>query len=387
MTQPSVISRYFENVLLARLKEGLPFLQIILGPRQVGKSTGIAHILNSWEGPRYGVSADGATPKSSEWLKIEWQKAERLGPGTLFVVDEVQKIQSWAEVVKELYDPIRESRKLKVVLLGSASLSIQQGLAAALAGRFELIRASHWSFAEMQRAFDWDFDTYVSYGGYPGGALLVNSSERWRNFIIDSVIEPVLGRDIAGAVSIAKPALFRQLFEMAMGLPSQVVSYNKLLGQLQEGGNAATIKHYLQLLEGAFLIKLLPGFSKGAVRRHASSPKIVPLAPALSQAYRPQSIPEGDATWRGRILEAIVGAHLAKLPGKLFYWSDGDYELDFVREVDGTILAYEVKSARKRKARSTEEFLKKYPQSEIVTLEGEADIVHMLMKETEQGIA
>lgn len=142
----------------------------------------------------------------------------------------------------------------------------------------------------MQRAFDWDFDTYLSYGGYPGGALLVDSSERWRNFIVDSVIEPVLGRDIADAVSIAKPALFRQLFEMAMGLPSQVVSYNKLFGQLQEGGNAATIKHYLQLLEGAFLIKLLPGFSKGAVRRHASSPKIVPLAPALSQAYRPQSI-------------------------------------------------------------------------------------------------
>jgi len=371
MTQGPIYNRKFESELRTRLGQNLPFLQIVLGPRQVGKSTGMAAVLGSWNGPKHAVSADGSAPKSPEWLKIEWQKAARLGDGTLFVVDEIQKVVEWAETIKELYDPVRSSRTLRVVLLGSASLSIQRGLAASLAGRFEIIRAPHWSLAEMRESFGWDFEKYLLYGGYPGAALLADDPERWRSFIIDSVIEPVLGRDIAGATTIAKPALFRQLFQTAMGLPCQTISYNKLLGQLQEGGNASTIKHYLQLLEGAFLIKLLPGFSKGVVRRRASSPKILPLAPALSQAYRPESISENDLTWRGRILESVVGAALAQLPGNLFYWHEEGYEIDFVREVDGKILAYEVKSARGRRSRSAEAFLKRYPKSELFILDGD----------------
>jgi predicted AAA+ superfamily ATPase len=359
------IIRDFESTLSQRLAQNLPFIQVLVGPRQVGKTTAVRRIVERWNGPKVFVSADDPTPKSAAWLSKQWKLAQQKGPGTLFVVDEIQKVDSWSEAIKELYDPIREKRELSVVLLGSASLSIQSGLSAALTGRFELNRATHWSYAESAREFGWDLQQYLLYGGYPAASLLIDSDQRWRSFILDSIIEPVLGRDIGGIVPILKPALFRQTFELAMQHPCRIISYNKLLGQLQDRGNTTTIRHYLELIEGAFLLKLLPRFSGNQIRAKSSSPKLLPLAPALSQAYRPESLSPDDATWQGFVFEAAVGAELAKLPGKLSYWSDGNFEVDFIREVNGRTIAYEVKSKRTKNPRSLERFMQQYSGAEI----------------------
>lgn len=372
-----VITRQFQSILARRLSESLNFIQVVVGPRQIGKTTGVRSIFDSYPGPKHFVSADSPVPFSSDWLRTQWSIARGLGPDALLVIDEVQKVDGWAEVCKRLFDEHRSKRELKVVLLGSASLSIKDGLASALAGRFELIQVPHWSYAEMREAFGFDLDTFISFGGYPGAAELLPDFRRWQSYIRDSVIEPVLGRDISGLVRINKPALFRQSFRLAMLYPAQIISYQKLLGQLQDRGNAATVKHYLELFESAFLLKLIPKFSNSPLAVSKSSPKILPLAPALCNAFVEGPEMAQQPTWRGRVFESVIGAALLKLPGELFYWSHGNYEVDFVRVCNNEIIAYEVKSKLMERTESIRQFRKFYPDAKVEIIEP-ATVAHWL---------
>ena len=364
-------TRDFEGILLERLKEKLNFIQVLIGPRQVGKTTGVKNIFSKFKGPKHFASADSPIPYPAEWISSQWKTARALGPGTLLVIDEIQKVSGWAETCKLLFDEDRPRRDLKIVLLGSASLSLQDGLTASLSGRFELIKATHWSPSEFKKAFNWNLDKFLSFGGYPAAAELTSDFERWRSFIRDSIIEPVLGRDISGLVNIGKPALFRQTFQLSMGYPAQVVSYSKLLGQLQDRGNAATIKHYLELFEGAFLIRRLEKFSVSKVSAVSSSPKIIPLAPALVNGFIDSASTLKDASWRGRLFESMVISQLIKLPGTFYYWSEGNHEVDLVRVIDKKVIAYEIKSGLSFKAKSLEIFKARNPKVEIRILDRE----------------
>ncbi len=367
----SDLTRPFTQVLRSRLSESLNFIQVVIGPRQVGKTTGVESIVADWKGPVHFVTADSPSPPGHEWLNLQFDLAEQLGPGALLVIDEVQKVAGWSEVVKIRFDRIRKQRSLKVVLLGSASLTLQRGLTESLAGRFELIHARHWSYAECKLAFSWSLPTYLAFGGYPAPAELVGSTDRWRSFMKDSIIEPVLGRDLQGVVQISKPALFRRSFEVAMHYPAHIMSLQKFLGQLQEGGNVSTIKYYLELLEGAFLLKALPKYSRGFISSRASSPKILPLAPGLIHAFNPPEKLKIDPAWRGHVFEAAIGVHLSSLPGELFYWSQGRYEVDFVREHDGNLIAYEIKSGRIDRLSGLSRFKQLYPDAQLEVIDWE----------------
>ena len=366
------IKRNFTGILEERLREDLNFIQVVLGPRQVGKTTGLQQIVKSWQGPSLMISADELITPTTGWLQLNWERAKNLGTGALFVIDEIQKIPDWSTVVKYLFDQDRAAQKLKIVLLGSASLGLQRGLAESLAGRYEIIPAHHWNLDECSRAFGWDVDDFLKFGGYPAAAQLTRDVERWQNYIRNSIIEPVLIRDILGLTSVNKPALFRQTFELAMSYPAQEISYQKLLGQLQESGNVTTIKHYLELFEGAFLLKTLQKYSGSEVRKRGSSPKIIPLNTALCHGFRSPLAIDDDPDWRGRIFEAAVGAALCRTKGKLFYWRQGKFGVDFVLELEGKIYAIEVKSGRKRSYRGLEKFLMQYPGSIPLLIDLEA---------------
>lgn len=356
------IQRDFSRILRNRLGVELNFIQVVLGPRQVGKTTGLRQIVSEWNGPALMVTADEVAAPGADWLAVQWQRACNLGDNALFVIDEVQKIPHWSETVKYLFDQDRGRRKVKIVLLGSASLSLQQGLSESLAGRFEVIPAHHWNLAECDRAFGWDLDAFLMFGGYPAASELVEDVGRWQSFLRNSIIEPVLIKDILGLTTVGKPALFRQTFELSMAYPAQEISFQKLLGQLQESGNITTIKHYLELLEGAFLLKTLQKYSGSAVRKKGSSPKILPLNTALIHAFRNPRDIESNPDWRGRIFEAAVGAALARAGGDLFYWREGKFEVDFVLQLEGKLFAVEVKSGRKRTSRGMEKFLAEHPR-------------------------
>jgi predicted AAA+ superfamily ATPase len=377
-----IITRDFTYTLKARLAEDLNFMQVVIGPRQVGKTTGLDQIVSTWQGTSLMVTADELAAPNRDWLTLQWQRAEQKGPGTLLVIDEVQKIPQWSDTVKYLFD--RDRQKLKVVLLGSASLSLQRGLNESLAGRYEVIHANHWNLNECQKSLGWSLTEYLKFGGYPAAGELIEDIDRWQNFMRNSIVEPVLFKDILGLSSVAKPALFRQTFELSMSYPAREISLQKILGQLQDRGNVTTIKHYLELLEGAFLIRILQKYTGSEVKKRASSPKIVPLNNGLVHAFRDPGDMDSEPEWRGRIFEAAVGAALTTVSGgKLYYWREGKYEVDYILCLNRKTYAVEVKSGRRRNINGLSIFLKHYPDSIPVIID--RDNVETLLRATDVG--
>jgi predicted AAA+ superfamily ATPase len=365
------IIRNFTAELENRLQEPLNFIQVVQGPRQVGKTTGLRQIAEKWNDPVHRVSADEVAPPSSDWIELNWKIARTMGENTLLVFDEIQKVPNWSAAVKRLFDEDRASRKLKVVLLGSASLSLQKGLADSLAGRYEVIRADHWNLGECREAFGWNLGQFLAFGGYPAAAELANDVNRWQRFINDSIIEPVLLKDLLSFASINKPALFRQTFMLCLAYPAMEVSLQKMLGQLQESGNVSTIKHYLEIFEGAFLIRTLQKYSGSEVRKRGSSPKIVPLNTALIHAVHDPADVAANPEWFGRVFEAAVGAELYRQADAIYYWRDGKDEVDFVVELKGRIYAIEIKSGRIRRTSGLARFIQRYPASTPVIIDRE----------------
>jgi hypothetical protein len=344
-------------VLARRLREPRRFIQVVAGARQVGKTTLVQQVVERAKLPVRFASADEPTLRGAEWISQQWEAARlAAGPkGGILVLDEVQKAVGWSESVKRLWDEdTRARRPLKVVLLGSAPLLVQKGLTESLAGRFEILRLPHWSFAEMRDAFDFSLDQYVCFGGYPGSAPLAREASRWRRYILDSLVETTISRDVLLLTRVDKPALLRRLFELGCRYSGQVLSYTKMLGQLHDAGNTTTLAHYLELLGGAGLLTGLAKFSGRVARQRGSSPKLQVLNTALMSAQSGIFFDEArvDRESWGRLVESGVGAHLANAAAagecELFYWRERNREVDFVVRAGREITAVEVKSGRGR---------------------------------------
>ena len=363
------MSMLYERAFVAQLEKRLcdeaPLIQVLVGPRQVGKTTGMRQLLKRTSGKYHYANADDLLVTDRTWLLEQWQKALLLGDGTLLVIDEIQKIPNWSEAIKSLWDV--QPRRLRVVLLGSSSLQIQSGLTESLAGRFELTRIYHWTFTELKDAFGYDLERYLLYGGYPGAVAYEDDYDRWYAYLKDAIVEAVIGKDILQNRKVANPALFRQAFEILCRYPAQEISYTKLLGQLQDKGNTDLIKYCLELYAGAFLIYSLEKYSNKGWLTRSSSPKILAACPALyTMTAGPRALAEPDR--RGRVFELAVGAELLQLPGELFYWRENNAEVDFVYDYQGRLYAIEVKSGRKKSAKGLEAFMHHFPQAFPVIL-------------------
>ncbi len=359
----------FKETLQARLGEFQPLIQVILGPRQVGKTTAIEQITNALSNitPVHYASADAVFHSDWSWIERQWLAAEAAGPGTLLVLDEIQKVENWSEVIKKLWDANRRSKvHLKVVLLGSSSLALQTGLSESLTGRFELIRAYHWNYVECKEAFDYDLDDYLRFGGYPGAAPFRSDEMRWLSYIKSSIVETVLEKDILQLRRVARPALFKQVFELLCSYPAAEISLRKLVGQLQDPGSIETVKHYIELFEGAFLVKTLQKFSTNPLQKKSSSPKILPLCPALCSFARGETSLNPDL--RGRLFELIVGLDLMRLPGELYYWRVDHDEVDYVYRQGKSITAIEVKSGRKKSQHGLARFRENFTSARCLVL-------------------
>jgi predicted AAA+ superfamily ATPase len=219
---------------------------------------------------------------------------------------------------------------------------------------------THWGFAQSCELKKMTVDDYIMYGGYPGSYRFISDKKRWINYMTQSIVETVITKDILTQANVKSPALFRQSFYMFASVPAQVVSYHKLLGQLQDKGNIDLIKYYLNLFENAFLIRTIQKYSKNEIRKKASSPKIIVMSPALSSFHRLDNL---DQTAKGRIFESMVGAELIRENFEPFYWAEGDYEVDYILEYKQKIIAIEVKSGSHKKANSLQKFLQKYPEA------------------------
>jgi predicted AAA+ superfamily ATPase len=336
----------------------------VAGARQVGKTTLVGQVLSRLHAPSIFVSGDEPTGGDTAWLAAQWERgrlaaADGGHDGAVLVLDEVQKIPRWSDTVKRLWDEdSRARRRLKVVVLGSAPLFMQQGLTESLAGRFEVVRLPHWAYAEMRAAFGFSLDDYLYFGGYPGAASLIEDPQRWRRYLLDSLIETTIARDVLLMTRVDKPALLRRLFELGCRYSGQTLSYTKMLGQLQDAGNTTTLAHYLELVAGAGMLTGLQKYAGRAVRQRGSSPKLQVLNTALMTAQSGVSPADArlDREFRGRLVESAAGAHLANAAAsgvcELFYWREHNREVDFVIRAGRTVVAIEVKSGRAPNARS-----------------------------------
>jgi predicted AAA+ superfamily ATPase len=362
--------------ILASLNRKLPLLQVMVGPRQVGKTTAAGQVEKRLGWPSVVASADAILPQPPEWIETQWRlaraKAAAARTRVLLVLDEIQKVHGWSEVIKYLWDEDRASGGMVYpLLLGSSALLVQRGLTESLAGRFFLHRCTHWSWPECQLAFGWNLHQWLYFGGYPGAAALVEEESVWKRYVNDSLIETVLARDVLQMQPITKPTLLRHLFALAAHFPAQIFSYNKMLGQLTDAGNTVTLANYLRLLETAFLASGLELFSKGHVRKRGSSPKLVLWNNALVNAISLKTFAEAfaDGSWWGRVVENAVGAHLLNgLHGPAWsvaYWREETKEVDYVVSQGAHDWGIEVKSGRAEKASGVGAFHQRYPKAKI----------------------
>lgn len=355
--------RVYEDKIGQRMKEPRRFLQVLLGPRQVGKTTLAKDIFDQFKGPKLFLSADDPGLSESQNLDSQWrrlshqlqsQKAEGL-----LIIDEVHKYHQWENTIKARWDEdTRERVNLKVLILGSAPLLIKKGLSESLAGRFETTHIPHWSFVEVQAAFGLKLEEFVYYGAYPGALSLIDDEARWKSYIKNSLIETTISRDIMLLTRIDKPALLRQLFFLSCEYSGQILSYQKMVGQLQDAGNTTTLAHYLDLLEAVGFVKGLQKFTGSRVLSRASSPKLQVYNTALLSALSQddfETIKASPTKW-GRWIESAVGAHLlnktmeTEVDYKIEYWKDGPYEVDFIIRHKSKVVALEVKSGRKKES-------------------------------------
>ena len=361
--------------ITGRVREPRRFIQVLAGPRQTGKTTLARQVMEGIAIEAHYASADDPALKDSVWIEQQWEEGRRIAGrsggqhAALLVLDEIQKIPGWSEAVKRMWDEDSSSGiPLQVLLLGSSTLLIQEGLTESLAGRFEVIPITHWLFSEMRDAFGWNVDQYIFFGGYPGAAELIHDELRWAQYVNDSLIETTISRDILQMRRVHKPALLRRLFELGCVYSGQVLSYQKMLGQLQDAGNTTTLAHYLKLLESAGLIKGLPRYSGQRTRQRGSSPKLLVMNTALMSVSSGLRFDEArnDPRYWGRLAETAVGATLANgLTGSqvtLYYWAARNREVDFVGARGEKLVAIEVKTGlRKQALPGVSDLSSKYP--------------------------
>lgn len=355
-----MITRQQLSVLKTRMEEPRRFIQVLAGPRQVGKTTLVQQFVQQTNTPVLSVSADLVEPTNKEWIILQWETVRskmRIQQLTeyILIIDEIQRINDWSAVVKREWDAdTQQGINIKVILLGSSRLLLKDGLTESLFGRFELIRMTHWTFSEMREAFDFSLDEYIYFGGYPGGATLRSDENRWLDYMQHAIIEPGIEKDVLMTKRVLKPALMRQLFEIGCSYSSEELSFTKVLGQLQDAGNVTTLSNYLYTLSEANLLGGLQKYAKDKARRYQSSPKFMVYNTALLSALHGKGFDaerESPERW-GRWVESAVGAYLlnqAEIYGyNVYYWRENNDEVDFVLENrDKELLAIEVKSGHR----------------------------------------
>ena len=374
-----MIERQHLQVVRSRIAERRKFIQVVVGPRQVGKTTMINQLLSKIDIPYLFEAADGVAAGNTTWLSQIWDSARikmKLAgsPTFLLVIDEVQKIENWSEIVKQQWDKdTNNDLDIKLILLGSSRLLIQKGLTESLAGRFETIYMGHWSFAEMESAFDWSVEQYIYFGGYPGSATLISDEHRWKNYIKDSLIETSISKDILMLTRVDKPALLKRLFELGSAYSGQIVSFTKILGELQDKGNTTTLSYYLKLLSDSGLLGGIEKYAGSLIREKGSIPKFQVFNNALLNSQTGDSfnvVKSNPKIW-GRLVESAIGSHLINQSiterYSVFYWRERNEEVDFVIQQNNNVIALEVKSGRRGENNGLTTFSKHYhPHKAII---------------------
>lgn len=367
-----------------RLNGKKNLIQVITGPRQVGKTTLAVQLTEQITIPNTFVSADTVQSSNSIWIQQQWDTArlrmkDLRAKSFVLIIDEIQKLNNWSEFVKKEWDKDRRNKSnLKVILLGSSTLLINKGLNESLMGRFEIIKLPHWSYDEMKDAFGFTPEQYVYFGGYPGASDLISNEQRWKDYIRNSIIEATISKDILQLTNIQKPALLKNLFELACLYSGEILSYTKILGQLTDAGNTTTLAHYQDLLNQVWLISGMQKFSGSKIQTRSSTPKWLVYNTSLSSAYEDDdftSLKNNSIKW-GRKVEQSIGTYMLNHSRvnnyNLFYWRDGNDEVDYVIQKGKKVIAIEVKLGKVKSHKGLNNFSKKYKPQKTILISDDA---------------
>ena len=379
------------QVIKRRLLEPRKFIQVVMGPRQVGKSTVVKQVLQDLDEPYQLFSADNVPASNTAWVSNCWAAVRSLLENKslgciILVIDEIQKIRNWSEAVKKEWDDDSfHDRNIKVLLLGSSRVLLEKGLSESLGGRFEEIRMTHWSYPEMNECFGFTLDQYLFYGGYPGAADLIKEQDRWEQYIHSAIIDATINKDILMDTPISKPALLRQTFELGASYSGELLSLTKMLGALQDAGNTVTLAGYINLLNESGLLCGLQKYSIDTARRRASVPKFQVYNNALKMAYKPFSFSQAimDRREWGRVMESGIGSWLVSQAFvhrfEVFYWRDHNNEVDFILRKKGALIAIEVKSNAEKNTNGLNIFRESFnPKSAFIVGDGGIRVEELL---------
>ena len=371
------------QTIKGRMEERRKFIQVVMGPRQVGKSTVVKQVLEELTTPYQFFSADNVPASDSDWVSNCWAAVRSLKANKgldcmILVIDEIQKIQNWSEVVKKEWDDDTfHDRNIKVLLLGSSRVLLEKGLSESLGGRFEEIRMTHWSYPEMQECFGFSLDQFIYYGGYPGAAELTDEPDRWEQYVQSAIIDATINKDILMNTPISKPALLKQTFELGAAYSGELLSLTKMVGSLQDAGNTVTLAGYINLLDESGLLCGLQKYSIDTARRRASIPKFQVYNNALKMVYYPRTLEQAimDREEWGRIFESAIGSYLVSQAFvhrfEVFYWRERDDEVDFIIRKKGVVVAIEVKSNAKKNTTGFNKFRTTFkPQTAFIVGDG-----------------
>ncbi len=369
--------RSIVGILRERMSEPRHAMQVVVGPRQTGKTTAVRQAMDGIDKPVRFVRVSQDILTTREWLRREWGEARRLAAKepTIFVVDEIQMVPQWSSVVKALWDEDTDSSlPLQVILTGSSSLLLQKGLRESLAGRFELIRCLQWDFAEMEEAFGYTLDEYLYFGGYPGSAAYKKDPNRWLDYMQNSIIAPSVFKDVIVLERVNRPELMEALFTLGCAYSGQELSYRKILGQLDDSGNVSTIARYLTLLGDAGMLQGISKYAEKLLKTRASSPKFMVFDTSLMVASygRRRSELLSDPERRGRLVESAVGAYLLRHGladhFDVNWWRDGNDEVDFVIHDGEACTAIEAKGGSVKALDGLNRFIAEHPDAHSVVV-------------------
>lgn len=371
------------KIIKQRLESKRLFIQVVVGARQIGKSTVVKQVLNDLKEPFKFFSADNVPATNNSWISDCWAVVRSLKESSkaesyILVIDEIQKIPNWSEVVKKEWDDDSfNDVNIKVLLLGSSRVMLEKGLSESLAGRFEEIRMSHWSYTEMRDAFGFDINQYIYYGGYPGSASLISDEDRFQQYIQSAIVDATINKDILMETPISKPALLKQTFELGSAYSGSLLSLNKMLGSLQDAGNTSTLAGYINLLNDSGLLTGLQKFSVDPARRRASIPKFQVYNNALKTVFNPLSFEQAlvDRKIWGHIFESGIGAYIVDQAFihriEVYYWRDGNNEVDFILRKRGSVIGVEVKGNAEKNTSGLNLFRQKFnPKSAFIVGDG-----------------
>ncbi|MCC5939150.1 MAG: ATP-binding protein [Lunatimonas sp.] len=356
---------HINRILEEKLAEKVDWKKalILLGPRQVGKST-LVHKLARTLDPNF-LLLNGDEIQTQELLSnssLEFLKAY-LGDSKVIVIDEAQRIPNIGLTLKLIIDNFNH---VQLIVTGSSSLELASTVKEPLTGRKWEYRIFPVSWEEIRgwkglaKAMS-QLDSLLVFGSYP--EILTHSGEKIP--LLQNLSSSYLYKDLLNFQGIRKPELLGKLLQALAWQVGSEVSYNELSNTIQ--ADKATVSNYLDLLEKAYILFRLNPYSRNLRSEITSSRKIYFVDNGMRNSIIGNYAPLSSRNDIGQLWENFLMAERQKLLnyhgfyGRTYFWRTvKGQEVDYIEEIDGEIHAFEFKWSPKSKGKIPDSFIKTY---------------------------